>query len=66
MVKKDCFHCIRFRPNKGNICSVTRNKINEYHSYYCEDDFLEDPIVFKMSNDDEIEWDIQEQRRNKK
>ena len=65
MVKKDCFHCIHFRPAKGNICSITRNKINEYHSYCCKE-FNEDPIVLKLNEEEEVDWDVREQNKKKK
>jgi len=57
MIKKDCFHCIRFRPRKGNVCFLTKTKINEYHSYYC-DDFKDDTTISKLTAEEEIRWDI--------
>lgn len=64
MVKKDCYHCIHFRPRKGNICSFTKIKILEYHSYSCNE-FDDDPIIKKMSESEEIVWDVEEQSRIK-
>ena len=65
MVKKDCYHCIHFRPRRGFVCSFTREKINEYNSYYC-DRFREDSVVINMSEEQEKNALLEDIKKNKK
>lgn len=46
MFEKDCYHCSHIRPRKGNLCSILLKKVNDIHTFCCEN-FNRDLFVMR-------------------
>ena len=47
MEKKNCYHCIYIRPKRGNMCSISKEKIANINTYFCEN-FKTDIFLQRM------------------
>lgn len=53
MFEKDCYHCVHIRPRKGNLCSILLKKVNDIHTFCCEN-FKVDIFIQRLEEFDQI------------